>query len=170
VRAALVLGAKVLPDGTASSTLALRVAHAVRLWDEGRVETICVSGGQGAHGGPEGEVGCCVAAALGVPPGALVAETRSANTVENLYLAAPLLEGRRIVLVSNRWHLPRARLAAWVMGLRVEASGPRGTMSWGRTVRAAAREALATPGTVWRAWKHRGIVRRAETNEPIPPL
>jgi uncharacterized SAM-binding protein YcdF (DUF218 family) len=156
VTAALVLGAAVLPDGTASPTLVLRVTHAVLLWEAGRVDAICVAGGRGNHGPAEGNAGCCVAAALGVPRPALIAETRSRSTVENIAFAAPLLAGHRIVLVSNRWHLPRARLAAWVMGLRVEASGPRGTMSWRATMRAVLREVAAVPGTVWRAWRARG--------------
>jgi uncharacterized SAM-binding protein YcdF (DUF218 family) len=166
VTAALVLGAAVLPDGTASPTLVLRVTHAVLLWEAGLVDAICVAGGQGNRGPSEGDAGCCVAAALGVPRRALIAETRSGNTVENLAFAAPLLAGDRIVLVSNRWHLPRAWLAARAMGLRVEVSGPRGTMSWGRTLRAIAREALAVPGTVWRAWAWRG---RVSGDRPEPP-
>ena len=156
MKVALVLGAAVWADGIASPTLALRVGHAVALWRAGAVGAICVSGGVGAHGPAEGVVGCELAHAQGVPRRALIAETASRSTVENLALSAPLLAGRGIVLVSSRWHLPRALLAARMLGIRAEASGPKGTMSWGRTLRALVREAAAAPGTAWRAWRWRG--------------
>ncbi|PWJ22126.1 DUF218 domain-containing protein [Jannaschia seohaensis] len=149
------LGAAVWPGGRPSPTLHLRVEHAVVLWREGRVQAICVAGGRGRHGPPEGEVGVALARAMGVPGAALLAETASRSTVENLAFAAPMLAGREIVLVSNRWHLPRARLAARLLGLRVSADGPVGRLSWPRTLRAALRETVATPWTGWRAWRAR---------------
>lgn len=160
MRTALVLGAAVRADGTPSPTLRLRVEHAVALWRAGAVDAICVAGGQGAHGPPEGVAGVRLAAAMGVPGTALLAETASRNTVENLRLAAPLLAGREVVIVSNRWHLPRARLAAAILGLRVAASGPRGTMRWPRMLRAVLREAAATPGTALRALRQRRVAAR----------
>ncbi|TFL19445.1 YdcF family protein [Jannaschia formosa] len=152
---AVVLGAAVRPDGTASPAFRLRVAHAVSLWRGGEVAAICVAGGQGAHGEAEGIVGCRLAVGMGVPPEALLAETESRNTVENLTFAARMLEGRPMVLVSSRWHLPRARLAAALLGLAVETSGPAGTMSRRRTARAVLREALAVPATVAKALRAR---------------
>lgn len=149
---ALVLGAAVRPDGTPSATLRLRVAHAVQLFKTGRVQMICVAGGKGDHGPPEGEVGIALARDMGVPASALLAELQSRSTVENLQRARPLLPPEaQVVLVSNRWHLPRAGMAAWLMRLPAQSSGPRGQMSWGRTLNAIAREVLATPATAVRA-------------------
>lgn len=155
MRVALVLGAAVFPDGGPSPTLHLRVAHAVHLYRAGAVTEICVSGGHGRHGPPEGEVGVALARTMGVPDTALMAETASRNTVENLVMSAPLLAGRRIVIVSNRWHLPRALIAARLLGIAAEIDGPAGRMSWPRTARAALREAAATPTTALRALRFR---------------
>ncbi|MGB3553954.1 MAG: ElyC/SanA/YdcF family protein, partial [Jannaschia sp.] len=67
MRIALVLGAAVWADGSPSPTLRLRVDHAVALWHAGRVDAICVAGGAGTHGPPEGQVGRDLARAAGVP-------------------------------------------------------------------------------------------------------
>ena len=153
-RTALVLGAAVRPDGTASPTLALRVAHAVALWRAGEVERICLTGGQGRHGAPEAHVARALALAAGVPPDALLVEDRSVTTFENIAFARPLLDGP-IVLVSNRWHLPRARLIAALLGMAVSGSGPRGRLPRRKVAVAVLREVGATPLSALRALRGR---------------
>ncbi|WP_371156384.1 YdcF family protein [Jannaschia sp. 2305UL9-9] len=151
MKVALVLGAKVRADGTPSPTLRLRVVHAVGLYRAGAVDAICVSGGKGAFGLSEGEVGADLARAMGVPARALIAETRSRNTIENLKMAAPLIRGRPVIIVTNRWHLPRAMLAARLMGLSATGSGVAGRTTRARALRAILREVAAVPPTILRA-------------------
>lgn len=146
---ALVLGAAVRPDGTASPTLALRVGHAVDLYRAGHVTAICLSGGQGQYGAPEAHIARDLAVAMGVPEAALRVEDQSRNTVENIALARPIIDGA-VILVSNRWHLPRAWLIARLLGWRARVSGPRGTAPWPRTARAILREIVAIPLTILR--------------------
>ncbi|CTQ48965.1 YdcF family protein [Jannaschia donghaensis] len=144
---ALVLGAAVRPDGTASPTLRLRVGHAVDLFDDGRVGRICLTGGQGAHGAPEAHVARDLALSRGVSIEALLVEDRSTTTVENLIFAHRLVIGP-VILVSNRWHLPRARLIAGIIGMAATVSGPRGALSLRKTMAAILREVAATPLSV----------------------
>jgi uncharacterized SAM-binding protein YcdF (DUF218 family) len=154
---AIVLGAAVRPDGTASPTLRLRTDHAVALYRAGRVDRLLLTGGAGAHGPPESHVAAGIGRAAGLPDAALLTEAVSTNTVENLAEAARLLPpGATLVIVSNRWHLPRARTAARLMGLRVTVSGPLATAPWPRTLRAVLREAVAFPSTMVRAVRRRG--------------
>ncbi|MEM7490000.1 MAG: YdcF family protein [Pseudomonadota bacterium] len=160
---AIVLGAAVQPDGTASPTLRLRVAHAVALHRAGRVDRLIFTGGAGRYGPPEACVARDLAVAFGLPDDVLSVETVSRNTVENLTHARPLLpDGARVVLVTNRWHLPRALLAARLLGLRATGSGPRSTAPPLTTLRAVLREMMALPLTARRA-------RRARRNEKTAP-
>ncbi|WP_299816481.1 YdcF family protein [uncultured Jannaschia sp.] len=156
---AVVLGAAVAPDGSASPTLALRTAHAFALWRSGRVDRIVLTGGVGRHGAAEAVVAARLARAAGVPGAALVIEDRSATTFDNLRRALALVPpGAVIVLVSNRWHLPRAWLTLRLMGRRARVSGAVGRAPWRATLLAILREALATPLSAARALRWR--VRR----------
>lgn len=149
---ALVLGAAVRADGTASPTLALRTHHAIGLWRAGRVEAICFTGGLGRHGPPEAHVARDIARAAGVPAEAIMVEDRSTSTLQNIAFARDMLpEGAPLLLVSNRWHLPRAWIIATVLGASASTSGPVGQASWPATLRAILREGAALPASLFRA-------------------
>ena len=154
---ALILGCAVLPDGTPSLTFERRIAHGAALLRSGRVRRICVTGGQRRFGRPEAEVARDRLIALGVEPRDILVEPTSRNTFENIARALPLLGGGPVVLVSSRWHLPRARLVATILGLSVTSSGPASTAPFGRTMAAVLREVAATPVSVLRAvrWARR---------------
>lgn len=69
----------------------------------------------------------------GVPEAAIRLEETSTNTVENIRNALPLLGGERdVLIVSDAYHLPRARLIARREGLRVTTSAPpmQGARLW----------------------------------------
>ncbi len=151
MRVAIVLGAAVRPDGSASPTLDLRVRHGVALFHAGGIDRLCLTGGIGAEGAAEAEVAAALARALGVPDAALIVEATSADTNGNIARALPLLPpGTALTLVSNRWHLPRAWLIARLYGHRTALSGPRGTAGMARTAAAIAREVCAVPVSVFR--------------------
>ncbi len=91
----------------------LRVRHASDLVKMGQVKAILLTG-RGA-GGDSAEEMRRQAIAAGVPPDAIVLETASTTTRENLIFAAPLIKGRgwrRIALVTSQSHLARAIAAA----------------------------------------------------------
>lgn len=155
---ALILGAAVLPDGNPSATFDLRIRHAVDLWQTGLVSAICTTGGRGLYGPPEGHVARDVALALGVPQDVILVEDYSTNTFENIAFARSLLlKNTPVVIVSSRWHLPRAVIIARLLGLDATPSGPPGTAGLKRTVAATLREVAATPISVLRAvrWARR---------------
>ncbi len=110
---ALVLGASVLPDGTASPALARRVRHAVSLWQAERVRVLVLSGGVRTNPPAEAVVMARICREAGVPEAALRLETRALTTEENFRFARPLLEdlgAREVVVVTDRYHAARARL------------------------------------------------------------
>ncbi len=152
MKVAVVLGAAVRPDGTPSPTLKLRTDHAISLFHAGQVTCLCLTGGQGRYGRPEAVVAADLARAAHVPESALLIERTSKTTIENIENAQQLLPpGAHVILVSNRWHLPRAALIARLLGLRVGVSGPTGRLSTPQLARAVAREVFATPRSAYRA-------------------
>ena len=106
--AIVVLGCRVQADGTPSTALRERTRRAVELWREGRAPVIILTGGVGEHPPSEARAAADVARALGVPESALLLEERSRSTAENARFAAEKFDGRRILLVSDAYHVFRA--------------------------------------------------------------
>ncbi len=156
-RAALVLGAAIWPGGQPSPTLRRRARHAARLYHAGAVTHIIGCGGPGRHPPAEAEAIARICLEAGVPAAALLREDTSTRTLENIARARPLLArigAREAVIVTDRYHAPRAWLTARALGLRARVScpAPRGTSrralarSWLREAAAI----LALPLTLWR--------------------
>jgi uncharacterized SAM-binding protein YcdF (DUF218 family) len=143
--AIVVLGCRVFPDGQPSVALARRVQKAAELWAAGRADTIVLTGGRGDTGVVEAEVAATVAEALGVPRSALVLETRSTSTDENARFAAEAIAGRRVVVVTDAYHVLRSER---VFARHFEEVHVVGTVSprwWART-QGALREVVALAG------------------------
>jgi uncharacterized SAM-binding protein YcdF (DUF218 family) len=108
---ALVLGAAA--DGVAPSPVyAERLRHAVDLYQRSRVGRLMLTGGRGP-GDPlaESEVGRDWVIAQGVPDYAVLIETESRTTLENLINARAVLDETgmgKVLLVSDPLHLQRA--------------------------------------------------------------
>jgi len=157
-RAIIVLGAAVWAGGVASPTLARRARHAAGLI-RGPRDVLILTGGIGRHGPSEASTAAAICVAEGVDPGQIRLEERSATTVANIANAMPLIPPGTtgVVLVSDRYHLIRAGLAARLMGLRVQGSAPAGHTGTARLryARGALREILALPLTVLRALRNR---------------
>ncbi|AVO39701.1 YdcF family protein [Pukyongiella litopenaei] len=125
--AALVLGAAVRPDGSPSPALCRRTAHAIALFHAGKVGAIIGCGGPGDHAPTEAEAIRRICRASGLPDAMVHLEDRSANTAGNLRNARPILDRLGIagaVIVTDRYHAPRARLAARRLGLCATLSCP----------------------------------------------
>jgi uncharacterized SAM-binding protein YcdF (DUF218 family) len=151
-RAILVLGAAVWPGGRASPTLIRRTRHAAQLWLDGAACAIVPCGGTGRHPPAEAEVMRRLLEAEGVPPDRIFPETRSTNTAMNIAFARPILDElgiSSVLIVSDAYHLPRARLLARRAGLCTETSAPpwRDARPWAQ-IRAAAREVPAYAAAV----------------------
>ena len=104
-----------------------RVWHALRLYQAGKAPLIVVSGGgqKDRYGRTEAQAVGVVLLDLGLPPSALLLETRSRDTRENAEYSARLLEARgiqRILLVTSAMHMQRALHEFKAQGLQVTAA------------------------------------------------
>ena len=110
--------------GRPSPAFQRRLDHALALYRAGGVQTIVVTGGR-QPGDPysEGEVGRDYLARQGIPARALLAETRSRTTIENLRGARSFLPpGTPLTLVTDEAHAPRALALAKALDLTANAS------------------------------------------------
>lgn len=127
---ALVLGAQVNPDGTPSASLRRRALHASRLWHAGLAGPLILSGGAVTGPVSEAEVMAYLCRETGVPQVALILDTRARSTRENIDNALDVLRrmgSRRVLIVTDGWHMPRAMLAARQRGLKpIAAACPPG--------------------------------------------
>ncbi|MCT4609890.1 MAG: YdcF family protein [Pelagimonas sp.] len=125
---AVVLGARVWAGGQASPSLRRRAEHAAKLWLASRVRAIVACGGEGAMPPSEAEVIRQICLEAGVPEGAVFLEDQSRTTEENLLFARPVLDrvgARSIVIVTDPYHAPRARLIARKLGVSATSDCPK---------------------------------------------
>jgi uncharacterized SAM-binding protein YcdF (DUF218 family) len=133
--AIVVLGCRLPEDGRPGTAIERRVAAGVALLAAGAAPRLVLSGG-GTGRRPEAEIMRTLALGYGAPETALLLETRSRDTIENAFCSAELLrrEGlSRVIVVSDRYHLLRARLLFGRAGLdvvRVAAPPGRGARDW----------------------------------------
>jgi uncharacterized SAM-binding protein YcdF (DUF218 family) len=150
---AMILGAAVWPDGP-SPTLRRRTLTAARLWQTGEVVAILCCGGLGRHPPTEAAAMRDLLLAEGVPDVAILLEDRSTTTAENIALALPILQARgerQVIVVTDWYHAPRARMTARRMGLAAASRSPslRGTRPLAQA-RLALREIPALLAYWWR--------------------
>jgi vancomycin permeability regulator SanA len=110
----VVFGARVRTDGTASLTLANRVITASELYREGFADTIVMTGGIEPIGFDETIVMRDLAVQLGVPVDAIILDPGGLNTDASVANTARIFDDhgmRRILAVSQFYHLPRIKLA-----------------------------------------------------------
>jgi len=98
-----------------------RINHAITLFQQGEAATIIFTGGHG-DGAPhaESEVGAAYAVGQGVGETAILMETRSRTTHENLVEAKALMDAaglRTAIIVSDPLHLKRASAMADDLGI-----------------------------------------------------
>ena len=130
--AAVVLGAAVFRERP-SPVLRERINHAILLYEQGYVETIVFTGGLGDRDRlTEAEVARQYALERGVPDEAILVETTSTNTQENLANTKLLAEAqglRSFLIVSTPFHMKRAMAIA--DELEIEAyTSPTRTIQW----------------------------------------
>jgi uncharacterized SAM-binding protein YcdF (DUF218 family) len=124
--AVIVLGAAVVAPGVPGPALSRRVAWGVRVWRTERAGRLVLSGG--AIGGLPAEAALMreLALAAGVPDDRIVIEDLSRNTFENAVYAGAIIRlagWRRVVVVTDQFHLPRALYIFRRIGLAVEGAG-----------------------------------------------
>lgn len=118
---AIVLGSKVHPDGQPSSGLQRRLERAVQIFRAGGVKAIIVSGGRGVEGFEEACVMRDVLARSGIPPDKIITDRTGNNTRLTAIHTAEIMKAnhwRSAVVISQYYHLPRAKLALRQQGIR----------------------------------------------------
>jgi uncharacterized SAM-binding protein YcdF (DUF218 family) len=106
--AIVVAGCRVLPGGVPSASLRRRAACGVSLWREGRAPVLVFTGGKAGASSSEAEAAASVACELGVPDDAIVIEDQSISTEENAARTAAMISARRVLLVTDCFHVFRA--------------------------------------------------------------
>lgn len=132
-RTAVVLGAHVYPEGRPSRFLRARLEVAADLHRAGLVDVIVVSGASGAEHNDEPDAMRDWLLAAGIPADAVLVDERGFDTYDTCKRARDHFGLRRIVLVSQDFHLPRAVAIARVLGLDAVGVGDeslRGTRTW----------------------------------------
>lgn len=141
---AIVLGAAAY-DSRPSPVFAARIDHSIALYRAGRVQRLLFTGGYGTGARfAESQVARRYAIARGVPASAILIETRSRTTRQNLDEAAALMRRHRLdtaFIVSDPAHMMRAGWMADANGIDAQTA--------------------ATPTSRYRGWQARtGFVLR----------
>ncbi len=114
---ALVFGAGYWPDGTPSDILRDRVAAAAELYRAGRVRKLLFSGDNRFQHYNEPAKMREVALSLGVPEEDIVLDYAGRRTYDTCYRARDIFGLREVVVVTQRYHLPRALYTCQRLGL-----------------------------------------------------
>jgi SanA protein len=141
-QAAIVLGAVVYPDGHPSAILEDRLETAVRLYEEGKVQKVLLSSGQGSL--PHDQVGPMGRYVLerGVAPEDVFLDYDGFDTFDTMYRAREVFGVKDALVVTQSFHLDRSVYTARVLGL--DATGVASDMrSYRNITRLRAREWFA---------------------------
>jgi SanA protein len=112
--AAIVFGA-----GIDSTEMKDRVATAVALYKSGKVQKLLMTGDNGHINYNEPMAMKRVAIADGVPDQDIACDFAGFRTYDSLYRARDIFDVQNAVLVTQRYHLPRAIFLAEKLGLKV---------------------------------------------------
>jgi SanA protein len=107
-RIAIVLGAKVWEDGSLSHALLDRVTTAVELYKAGKVKKLLMSGDNPTHQYDEPTAMKRHAVELGVPETDVILDFAGRRTYDTCYRAKEIFEVKKVVLVTQEFHLPRS--------------------------------------------------------------
>ena len=107
-RVAIVFGAGLWRDGSPTPVLRDRVATAAELYFQGKVEKLLMSGDNSFETYNEPGAMRAYALSLGVPDEAIVLDYAGRRTYDTCYRARQIFGVQEAILVTQRFHLPRA--------------------------------------------------------------
>lgn len=105
---ALILGARVFSDGRLSTVLADRVDAGIKLYKNGTVKKLLMSGDNRTENYNEVTAMRNYAIAHGVPSDDVVRDFAGFRTYDSIYRARELWDLKAMIIVSQKFHLPRA--------------------------------------------------------------
>jgi SanA protein len=163
---ALVFGAGYWPDGTPSDIMKDRVEAAVDLYRAGRVRKVLFSGDNRFIDYNEPGKMREYALSLGLPAEAIVLDYAGRRTYDTCYRARDVFGLREVVLVTQRYHLPRALYICERLGLNAV-----GYAADRRPYVYIRQYWLREIPALWVAWWQLGISHPSPVlGEPIPIL
>jgi len=115
--AVLILGAYVLPDGNLSDMLRDRVTVGYELYEQGKVPKILVSGDHGRKYYDEVNSMKSFLKVKGVTGQDIFMDHAGFSTYESMYRARDIFQVKKVIIVTQRYHLLRAIFIARAMGL-----------------------------------------------------
>jgi SanA protein len=116
-RVVIVFGAGLRHDGTPTAILRDRVETAARLYKDGKVEKLLMSGDNRIVEHNEPEAMRQYALSLGVPDDAIVLDYAGRRTYDTCYRANAIFGVKSAILVTQDFHLPRALFLCNTLGL-----------------------------------------------------
>jgi vancomycin permeability regulator SanA len=125
---AIVFGAGIRPDGSATPMLADRVDAAVALFRAGKVQRILMTGDNGSQGYNEVAAMRRRAIDMGVPADRVNMDYAGFRTYDSCYRAKVVFGVTKAVLVTQGYHLPRALYLANSFG--IDAVGLKAGYDW----------------------------------------
>lgn len=152
-KAAIVFGAGLLRDGTPSPVLKDRVSTAAQLYFAGKVQKILMSGDNRFEDYNEPASMQTYAIELGVPEEAIVLDFAGRRTYDTCYRARHIFGLEQAILVTQKYHLPRALFTCNAIGLKsigvaadLRTYHPYSLTYWN------VRELPATLVALWQVW------------------
>jgi len=149
-RVAIVFGAGLWRNGTATPVLIDRVTTAANLYLSGKVERLLMSGDNRFVDYNEPAVMRELALSLGVPDGAIVLDYAGRRSYDTCYRAKAIFGVNEAVLVTQAFHLPRALYLCNQLG--VDSVGVKADLRVYQTASLLywnTRELLATVAALW---------------------
>jgi len=144
----IVFGALVYPSGNPSPVLAERIRAGVALYKAGRVRKLLMTGDNGSRDYDEVTAMKAYAVKLGVPPRDIVRDFAGFRTYDSCYRARDIFDVREAVLITQRFHLPRAVFLARRLGIDAVGFVAEDGMSDASVARSRSRELGACFGAV----------------------
>ncbi|WP_079911100.1 vancomycin high temperature exclusion protein [Paenibacillus sp. 32352] len=115
--AILVLGARVYPNGSVSSMLGDRLDAALELKEAGKADRFIVSGDHGRMDYDEVNTMRRYLEQRNVEPEHIFMDHAGFSTYESMYRAKDIFQAKKVVIVTQEYHLMRAVYTARQMGL-----------------------------------------------------
>jgi len=113
----LIMGAYVFPDGTLSTMLKDRVVVGYELYENGKTPKIIVSGDHGRRDYDEVNTMKDFIKSKGVTGQDIFMDHAGFSTYESLYRARDIFQVKKVIIVTQRYHLLRALFIARELGL-----------------------------------------------------
>lgn len=118
--AIIVLGALVFPGGGVSAMLGDRLETAYELYRAGKAPRLLLSGDHGQAGYDEVNTMRAYLERKGVPPADIFLDHAGFDTYDSMYRARDVFQVRSAIIVTQRFHLPRALFMAGALGLHAQ--------------------------------------------------